>query len=137
MVDDYQKWRLIIWEEYKEKTSFEWKFSYALWGCLLSIASVILGNNVALEKIVIEPILQLLAFLLMIAIHFLFLYWIHSRLKEYRIELIEIDKAIRKELKLSVKKTNKMKVQWLGQVSPFIQIIITIMLCLLVSLVLH
>lgn len=144
-LDDYFKWRTIIWEEYKEKSSIEWKFSYSIWAALLGVASVIVANKIKIKELLSRafPYLNPVLVIVFIAFlsHLIILSWVQYRLRSYRKELKHIDDTIRKNLNMGTsgpsgnELNSKQAGKWIGKIAPFIQLIITTILCFLLCYV--
>ena len=135
-IDDLTKWRSILWEEYKEKTALEWKFSYSLWAALLAIASVSLADKYSNPKLEFNPRLLVVAVIIIVTIHGLFLVWTQIRLKKNRISINKVDKKIRKKLQLEEFDDSYFGKTLLGKVPSIIQIVISVLICVLVLMLL-
>lgn len=135
VLDDYIKWRNILWAEYQEKTALEWKFAYSLWAALFGIASVAVADKLSIPKLEFDLITLVSAILLINILHAAFLFWAQGRLKELRIAINEVDLSIKNSLKIEDKRSEN-NVNFLGKIPSIIQIVITVSICMLLFLLL-
>ena len=91
-------WRRIHWDEYKEKSSYEWRFAYALWAALLGASSLVIIHEQELPQLPYTCFFVPIVLFLVIFLHIIFLNWIHDRLHKIRKKLNCVDKKIEKLL---------------------------------------
>lgn len=72
------------WEEFQEKTRFEWRLSYAIWTSIVAaIGSIIAGKATSIVPKV-HILIALAICILPFAIHGIYLHWIQTCLRKTR-----------------------------------------------------
>ncbi len=124
--DALEAWRGRLWQEYTEKTSLEWKFSYSLWGALLGASGLVIGNRFTSQKsLEVSPLVTGTVVALAVLLHTLMMIWIHGRLRYYRRQITAISDRIRLLVKAGAPPKRSGA---LGLVSPILQVCLTALL---------
>jgi hypothetical protein len=131
------------WNEFKEKTKLEWRFSFGIWAGYSAILTAYLSKIIKFEVSFIFYLIYIIILAVIIGFHFGFLYWIQKKLRTYRYNMIIVQKKMTDLLKLTLIPPSKPSVNEQNEISCkeimkritiWIQITISILLSLIIGL---
>lgn len=110
------------WEEFQEKTKLEGRFSYAIWGAILTAIAASFAGKASIRNFP-EWTIYLTCFL-PIFFHFIYLYWIQTCLRRSRSIIYDIRKEMWEliDFETNVNLINK---EWYKHLTLWVQLGIT------------